>query len=305
MLPRCVAAVLLALAVWVSTPPLAGGTDALLVALAAEPVRPADPANVPGVFVSLPRNVEPGAPLQVLVALHGMGGNGEQFAASVLPAADRNHWLVVAPTINYGDWMDPDQIDREEPQLISWLADYLDHLPQDVGVPIRSRVLLLGYSRGAQLAHRFALFQPARVAAVAALSAGTYTLPVERSADGDVLPFPFGVGDLADTAGHPFSRTELIEDTQFWLGVGTEDNNPSELPRQWDRYLGSTRVQRAASFESALHAVGARVVLVAFRGEKHTLSPEMAGSACSFLRTLDLAESQAAVTVPLPGRPRF
>src|SRR5438046_1985020 len=55
-------------------------------------------AAVPDVYVHKPRQTT-GEPLQVLVVLHGLGGNGEQFASNILSEADRNNWLVVAPTI--------------------------------------------------------------------------------------------------------------------------------------------------------------------------------------------------------------
>jgi pimeloyl-ACP methyl ester carboxylesterase len=252
------------------------------------------PAAIPGIYLHVPRDVPPGAKVQVLVVLHGMGGNGEQFASNLLRDADRNQWLVVAPTIEYGDWTDPSQVAREDPRLIRWLTDYLDHISDYAGVAVKPRVLLLGHSRGAQLAHRFALFEPQRVLAIAAVAAGTYTLPLERTAAGTMIRFPFGIGDMNSIAGHAFSRMRLIEDTEFWLGVGTEDNNPGDLPRAWDQYLGTTRVQRARVFQNALHDLGARSVLVAFRGERHALSAAMAAGACSFLRlsAMDVAPTE-------------
>jgi hypothetical protein len=124
-----------------------------------------------------------------------------------------------------------------------------------------------------------------------------------------MIRFPFGMGDLNTIAGHPFSRARLVEDTEFWVGVGSEDNNPGELPRAWDQYLGANRVQRARAFYDSLHGVGVRSVLVAFRGEQHTLTPDMAASACTFLRSLDLnaaAGSGTPVPVRAPGtRARF
>jgi len=260
------------------------------------------PVGIPSVYLHLPRDLPTNSPVQVLVALHGMGGNGEQFAANLLRDAERNQWLIVAPTIDYGDWTDPGQVAREDPRLIRWLAGYLDHLDLYAGVPVKPRVLLLGHSRGAQLAHRFAFFEPERVLAVAALAAGTYTLPFERGPQGSLMRFPFGMADLSTIAGHPFSRMSVIEDTDFWLGVGTEDNNPADLPRAWDQYIGTTRVQRALMFQAALHDLGARSVLVVFRGEKHALSAQMAASADSFLRALDLAhmDPDQAIGTPIP-----
>src|SRR5712691_7833473 len=274
---RCALATALALALVLWTMP--ARTAMAPVARAAEL-----PASISDVFVHVPLGLTAATRLQVLVALHGMGGNGPLFASGLLADADRNHWLVVAPTILYGDWTDPAQVAREDPRLIRWLNDYLEHLAEYVGLPVKSRVLLIGHSRGAQLAHRFALFQPERVLAVAALAAGTYTLPFETSREGSQIRFPFGLADLAAISGHAFSPAQLIEDTEFWLGVGSEDNNPGDLPRAWDQYLGTTRVQRASAFQAALHRLGARSVLVAFPGERHAMSAHMIASADGFLR---------------------
>src|SRR4051812_40409922 len=57
------------------------------------------------VFLRAPRGgTIPGKPLQVLLALHGMGGNGADFSKDLFEQADRYGWLLVAPTIDYGDW---------------------------------------------------------------------------------------------------------------------------------------------------------------------------------------------------------
>src|ERR1700716_327782 len=168
------------------------------------------PAQVSSVFVRLPQtNVVPGQPLRVLVALHGIGGDGATFASDLTAAADQNGWVLVAPTITYGDWMDPVQVAHEDAALINWLSAYLSQLPAQTDRPIDHEVLLLGFSRGAALAHRFAEAYPERVVAVAAVSAGSYTLPQTTAADGTLLPFPFGVGDFAATVGQTFQPSEL------------------------------------------------------------------------------------------------
>jgi pimeloyl-ACP methyl ester carboxylesterase len=228
------------------------------------------------IYVRPPAGPLSGRPLQVLVALHGMGGNGESFARELTEQADKYSWLLVAPTIDYGDWRDPNQVAREDPVLIRALGAYLDELPERSGLAVRREVLLLGHSRGAQLAHRFAEFRPDRVLAVAALAAGTYTMP------GTALSFPFGVKDLASYTGRPFDSSRF-DDVPFWVGVGGDDTNPSDLPRQWDAVEGTTRVERARSFQSALHALGAHALLRVFGGAQHNLTSEMQVSACSFL----------------------
>src|SRR2546421_4354795 len=153
-------------------------------------------SEIQSIFVHLPPTLPRQGPVRVVVALHGMGGNGEDFSREFLQMTDANNWLVVAPTIAYGHWTDPAQVANEEPVLIGWLNAYLDAWPVEVGLSVASRVLLLGYSRGAQLALRFAEFHPERVRGVAAVAAGTYTLPLSVDAANHSMTFPFGIADL-------------------------------------------------------------------------------------------------------------
>jgi len=235
---------------------------------------------VRGVYVRAPRGATTASrPLQVLLALHGMGGNGEDFSRELIEQADHYGWLIVAPTIDYGDWTNPNVVAREDPLLIRSLSDYLDQLPQLMNIQTRRLVLVLGHSRGAQLAHRFAEFRPDRVLAVAALSAGTYTLPQTTGAQ---VSFPFGLKDLSQYAGHAFDP-QRFTGIPFWVGVGGQDTNAADLPRQWDTIEGTTRVQRAQAFEAAMQRLGANSVLRVFGNARHEVTPEMRLAACAFL----------------------
>jgi hypothetical protein len=120
------------------------------------------------------------------------------------------------------------------------------------------------------------------VLAVAALSAGTYTLPEAAAPQGSALSFPYGIKDLDKYGGKAFDAG-IFGDVQFWVGVGGDDNNPADVPRQWDAYEGTTRVQRAQAFETAVNQLGGGVVLKVFGGTKHDLTTEMRSAACSFL----------------------
>jgi pimeloyl-ACP methyl ester carboxylesterase len=259
--------------VWQPATSIAGASPVGAAALAGTSIR--------SVYVRAPKGTSASAPQQVLIALHGMGGNGETFARDLVDQADRYGWVLVAPTIDYGDWQNPVQVASEDPKLIGALVNYLDALPQITGFTIRRQVLLLGHSRGAQLAHRFAEFRPDKVLAVAALSAGTYTLP-EALAHGNALSFPYGIKDLDKYGGKAFDPG-IFGDVQFWVGVGGDDNNPSDVPRQWDAYEGTTRVQRAQAFETAVRQLGGGAILKVFGGTKHDLTSEMRSAACSFL----------------------
>jgi predicted esterase len=266
-------------------PGLAALAALLLAAAGLVPAAHAAPApaaaRVTAVALRLPHAAPAGQPLPVLLALHGLGDSGEGFAAGLAAQADRRGWLLVAPTIAYGEWRDPAQLAREEAALIRWLDAYLDALPARLGRPVQGRVLVFGHSRGAQLAHRLALARPERVAAVAALSAGTYTLPLAEVA-GRAARFPFGAADLAAHTGRALDAAAL-RGVRFLVGVGAEDADPAAVPRQWDAYVGATRLERARAFAAALRGQGVPATWRAFAGAGHDLTPAMVEAAAAWL----------------------
>jgi predicted esterase len=238
--------------------------------------------EVQSVFVRTPQNAPSGQPTQVLVALHGMGGNGSDFGGAFASQADANNWLIVAPTISYGDWTNPDQIAREDPALIAWLSDEINQVTQTYGLP--GRVLFFGHSRGAQLALRFTEVHPEQVAGVAAVSAGTYTLPVAFDASsGQTLNFPYGVADLAQTDGGSAFNVQGFDAVPIWIGVGAADNNDADVPDAWDPYIGPDRLDRAQAFTQALQSLGANVSLTVFPNTDHTLTDDMRAAGCTML----------------------
>jgi pimeloyl-ACP methyl ester carboxylesterase len=247
-------------------------------------LRSSGASEVQDVYVRPPQGDLNGEPAQVLLALHGMGGNGVDFGNALASQADAHNWLIVAPTIAYGDWTDPNQIAREDPALIAWLSDYISSLSQRTGFAVQPRVLLFGHSRGAQLALRFTEVHPDQVASVAAVSAGTYTLPEATDPQsGQSLDFPFGVGNLAQTDGGAGFNAAGFDAVPIWIGVGGADNNAADVPSAWTPFIGSTRVQRAQSFTSALQALGADVSLTIFPNTDHTLTDAMRAGGCDSL----------------------
>jgi predicted esterase len=243
-------------------------------------------ARIQDVFIRPPVTAtDPDQPLQVLIALHGMGGNGIDFGSALAAQADANGWLIFAPTISYGGWTDPAQISHEEPALVAWLAHTVRHMAERTGFShVQPTVLLFGHSRGAQLALRFAEVHPGQVAGVAALSAGTYTLPFSRDArTGKTLPFPFGVADLAHTNGGQSFDAGKFDAVPIWIGVGAADNNEADVPDDWDQYIGADRLNRAQAFTEALQTIGANVELTVFDDADHTLTDAMRTAGCSAL----------------------
>lgn len=245
-----------------------------------------------------------------LMVMHGMGGNGPGIAASILPFARAQGWTVVAPTVPYGDWRDPSQIVGEVLGLQPQLAKLLDAVPAETGVTISPQVMLFGFSRGAQAALRFSLLYPERVQAVAACSAGTYTLPAKSvlSEAGLTIaaPLPYGIADIEQRAGRDVQASAMAG-VRFLISVGANDNREGDVPRQWDQFLGKTRVERAQRFAAQLAQFGlpARAVVVPDTG--HELSGPMMEQVNAFL-TAAAVDAQAqfnagTTTLPAPPRP--
>jgi pimeloyl-ACP methyl ester carboxylesterase len=254
---------------------------------------PATPANqvlaFPDVFVYVPTSAAARQPATVLVALHGMGGEGRAFCKSLIAEAERNGWILLSPTFRYYEnWHDPAAVLKDDVTVVRGIKTLLDRLPEQTGLRVRKRALFYGFSRGSQVAHRFALAYPQRVLGVAAVSAGAYTLPVgEWSANGgrQPLPLPFGTADLAQQFGEPADPAALKQVT-FWVAVGGNDNREADVPGAWTPYIGPNRLARARAFKAALDRLGAPAVLTVFPGAGHNETPEMRAAAAAFLRGL-------------------
>ncbi len=265
-------------------------------ALAALQAMPA-PHLTPGgegleLYVRLPAQSAPNRSLRILLALHGMGGRGDRFAENLIPDCDRNGWVLVAPTLPYKrDYMDPNRLLEEDLRLGHQLHALLDSLPQRLGLKLRRHVLVYGFSRGAQLAHRFALFHPAHVESLVLISAGSYTMPIATSkGNPKPLAFPYGIGDLPSLLGQPLDWESFIK-LSFWIAVGEKDNRKAEVPRAFDPYSGSTRVERARAFSQALESVGVDTHLTVFPNADHEVTGEMRSKAVEFLRKDELTDN--------------
>jgi poly(3-hydroxybutyrate) depolymerase len=231
----------------------------------------------------LPTVVDATRPVPVLLALHGYAGSGSAIAARLKSCADEHGWLVVAPTMAYRDYFDPDQLRADARDNLPSVHDLLDRVrAASEGFEVADKVLLYGFSRGAQMAHRFSMIYPDRVAAVAALAAGSYTMPRTEDLSQRPMAFPFGVGDLATIADGPFDQ-EAFGRVPFWVGVGADDTNADETSRAWDQLEGRTRVERATAFATHLYDAGVPVELHVFGSAGHEETGSMRRSACEFL----------------------
>jgi hypothetical protein len=171
-----------------------------------------------------------------------------------------------------------------------------EEVVQYIGMPVKSQLLLYGFSRGAQLAHRYALMYPEKTLSVAVISGGSYTLPFRDTTDAKlagylqpferegIISFPFGVGDLENYSGKTFNEV-AFKRVNFWVQVGQLDNKNSEVSRAYDSYIGLNRVERATNFYNALKQIGVNATLTVFPDVAHATTKEMQFKACNYFKS--------------------
>jgi poly(3-hydroxybutyrate) depolymerase len=237
-------------------------------------------------FLYIPTNAASRGPLQILVTVHGMGGDGKTFCQNLINRAEQDNWAIVSPTFNYHDYKNPDAVLQDDTTMLPHLMQIIDRLPQRTGLRFKDKVLVYGFSRGAQMAHRFAEFYPDRTLAVALFSAGSYTLPMSSMPVGGTptptMNLPFGVADLQQYTSTAFDL-DAFKKVPFFIGVGGADNNPADTPRAWDAFEGQTRIARAQAFGNVLQGLGMEESVTVFPNVGHDVTNDMRGQAMNFL----------------------
>ena len=225
-----------------------------------------------------------GQPVRLMVVLHGMGGSGADMAAMLGPLAAQQNWAILAPTMPYRDYRDPELV-RRDGELLPRLKSLIDTLPARTGLTFQSRAVFFGFSRGSQEAIRYSLMFPDLTLGVAGLSAGSYTLPSSTDAEGKMARYPFGVADVDSICGQKFDAA-AAKNVAYFIGVGGADTKSEEVPRQWDAMFGTNRVERASRFVEILQQFGARASLSVFPGAGHEVTGTMQQDAVRFLASL-------------------
>ena len=240
------------------------------------------PVSVPTYFAGpLPANKA--EPVRVLLAVHGIGGNGADFAGPLVQFSQANGWLLIAPTFSYRDYNDALAARADEPVLLGQIDALLNDIPRKTGLKIQPKVLALGFSRGAGTLQRFAMVHPDRLAGLAMLSSGGYTLPYpcaqgERAIQ--ELPFPIGTSGLAQWLGQPLDAAGFRQ-VKTWLAVGNDDTEP---PTPWDALLGDNRLQRTSAYANVMRQFGVNLQTHVLPNVAHEVTPAELREAVTFLR---------------------
>jgi hypothetical protein len=119
--------------------------------------------------------------------------------------------------------IDEGPLRRLDLQLLAMVADARERLAA-AGRPVAAELLLTGFSASGAFTNRFTLLHPERVRAVASGGVnGLLMLPVASLA-GLELPYPLGLSDYEDIAGHAFDEAAWCRVRQL-IYMGAEDEN--------------------------------------------------------------------------------
>ncbi len=164
-------------------------------------------------FVWLPKNFDVNHIYWGLVTVHGGGSNGQTFwlAKELRRVSDEMglQAIIISPSFLKDDPNAQRFPILGEGAFLKYLLDEIHSKYQ-----LQPKILLNGYSRGAQFTHRFALWNPDIVQACAPLSAGSWTTP-----DGRLLLFSVGevknpesfLASQLNSNGLPRSQMSLFE----------------------------------------------------------------------------------------------
>ncbi len=246
--------------------------------------------------VYVPADLPAAQPVQVLVALHGMHSNGGSFCQGLVSFSEQNHTILIAPTFDYNpDYTNAQVIASEDIQLTAKISQMVRDFGTTSHIHLKSQMLIYGFSRGAQLAHHFAMLYPKQTLGVTVFSGGTYTLPFINmgGTHNQTLAWPIGVGDLTEyTNGKPFDEASFVK-IPFNIEVGGNDNKPADVSRAWDAFLGTNRLERGQNYYHALQQLGMNVQFTVFPNTEHTVSPAMNQTALKFMQNLLTAQVAA------------
>ncbi len=210
----------------------------------------------------------PSALATLIVVLPGLGNDGRDLAQEFAPAAEEHRWLLLAPNPVY-DPIGNETLTLADLRVDQSLIALADAVIAQSRFHIASEIGIVGFSRGAQSAHRFALRHPERVFALATFSAGTYTMPTSAA------PYPFGIGDFALWNDQKPFDVAAFRHVRILVGVGEADANPADVVRDWDAVGGRTRLERGTRFAQALQQIGVPSRFQSYPGVGHAFVPAM------------------------------
>ncbi len=196
---------------------------------------PAPSPDLPDCFVAIA-----GPKAQTLVAIHGISRNAAEVAARFADHPAFRDINVVAPLFErerFGKYQLLQARKAHKFASDRALFELLRRLETSAKIATE-KLLLFGFSGGAQMAHRLAMLHPRRIDRLCVASAGWYLLPDPET------PYPYGLGGGCPVA---VSGDDFL-DVPMTVLVGSRDTRIDASVRQdpliVDRQ-GTNRLRRA------------------------------------------------------------
>jgi len=200
---------------------------------------------------------------RVVIVMHGMGRNGDEYRDFWIEAAERHTLLIVAPTFpnhlfpaaetyNNGSVLDGDGTLRPAEWRGYRIPARVLAALRDAGLSTRPKAFVFGHSAGGQFLHRLLSTEPSDVFEAATVgNPGWFTLPdLSR-------PFPAGLGGIGATDAD-VARLLAVPMTILSGEEDTATSGPS-LPSQPEAVAqGPHRFARALHYVEAGRAEAVR-----------------------------------------------
>lgn len=203
-------------------------------------------------------------PARFLVLVHGIARQADFMIRMFAEAADEQNFSLLAPVFSYRSYPDYQRLgrvglgERADVAFLCMVEDARIRLGMGSGFDV------LGFSGGAQFAHRFAYACPSVARSLVLAAAGWYT-PPDRTGR-----FPYGLKPTKRLRGLKFRKSGLV-DTPTLTVVGSRDTQRDNALRQTERVdteQGLNRVARAKWFHGRLR----EAARVRARGVEHEFS---------------------------------
>lgn len=184
-------------------------------------------------------------PTKVLAVVHGISRQPAYMLRNLELRAQALNYTLIAPVFGHWSYRDYQRLGRKgqghraDIAFEAMLAD----IEEVTG--LNAPVHLMGFSGGAQFAHRYAYSHPDRVRSLSLVSAGWYTAPQSQ------LRFPYGTAENERLPGLSFDIEGFLATPSQTL-VGADDTKRDPAMRRsprLDKHQGRNRAERAQWFQ--------------------------------------------------------
>ncbi len=159
----------------------------------------------------------------LLVVMHGLNRNADDYRDSAVPLADQLHALVVAPhfpkdrfstdAYQRGGVMRGGKVQPKEKWTFQFVHDVIARIREREG-RADMPCYLIGHSAGGQILHRLAAFMPGDAVRIIAANPGTLLFPTREQ------NFPLGFGGLPpELSSDDQIKAYLAAPLTFYLGT--------------------------------------------------------------------------------------